>query len=176
MKNAIYEAPHNVIFSILLIQLYLVHIAFCSWTPLMYILPLQWKTKVHIHIKHVKLSLYIFLCFRGRGQQCIGNRLVAFKHWRKCKLNFCYAGKCWYNTFNCWLVLLRNWISSACFLSSANLCSLERRSIWSARARNSTTCFSRSAFSERSLATASSRSALPCSACRYCQGHYRGVH
>ena len=116
------------------------------------------------------------MCVSWEGEKNIPNCIVAFKHWRIPKMSFCYAGKCQYPTFSCWLVFLRNWISSACFLSSANFCSLERRSIWSARARNSTTCFSRSAFSKRSLVTASSRSAFPCSACECCHGHYGGVH
>ena len=47
-------------------------------------------------------------------------------------------------TFNCWLVLFKNWISSACFFSSIARRSASRFSMASHLAFNSFTCFSSS--------------------------------
>ena len=52
VKSTMYEAPHYVIFTILLNHLYLFHTAFVVNTSI-YILALQLKAKVHTHIKCV---------------------------------------------------------------------------------------------------------------------------
>ena len=53
-------------------------------------------------------------------------------------------------TLSCWLVLLRNWISSACFFSSTALLSASRFSMASHLALSSLTCRSRSRLSPSS--------------------------
>jgi hypothetical protein len=53
-----YEVPPNIIVSILLLLLHLIQIfssALCSQILAIFMLPFEWMTKFHTHIKQVKL-------------------------------------------------------------------------------------------------------------------------